>query len=180
MHKKVKDGVGYQLTAEGTRPEVLPPLSWRSPESSGYFYISDFQQGCTVHTSAPVSSKKYNKSRAIWKHENGKEKSGIEKEPAAGWSFSGGSLQSSCPGFAAVDFGYSAPSRPAGQQTRVIKFFLRSLIIILRRIVNVKNLFWLEHQRQPVDVDRVRDNVIVLACKRPLVEHRHKVQQEES
>ena len=60
--------------------------------------------------------------------------------------------------------------------TRVIKFFLRSsLIIILRRIVNVKNLFWLEHQRQPVDVDRVRDNVIVLACKRPL-----KVQQEES
>ena len=65
MHKKVKDGVGYQSTAEGTRPEVLPPLSWRSPESSGYFHISDFQHHCTVHTSEPVSSKKYNKSRAI-------------------------------------------------------------------------------------------------------------------
>ena len=128
-----------------------------------------------IFSMAAVSTKKYQNKHG--RNENTKmaKKSGIEKEPAAGWSFSGGSLQSSCPGFAAVDFGYSAPSRPAGQQTRVIKFFLRSLIIILRRIVNVKNLFWLEHQRQPVDVDRVRDNVIVLACKRPL-----KVQQEES
>ena len=134
-----------------------------------------------AHDCTCVEQKVPKKSGQKWKHENGKKKSGIEKEPAAGWSFSGGSLQSSCPGFAAVDFGYSAPSRPAGQQTRVINFFLRSsLIIILRRIVNVKNLFWVEHQRQPVDVDRVRDNVIVLACKRPLVEHRHKVQQEES
>ena len=103
-------------------------------------------------------------------------KSGIKKEPAAGWSFSGGSLQFSCRGFAAVDFGYSAPSRPAGQQGPPSSFsFARSLIIIHRRIVNVKNLFWVEHQSQPVDVERVRDNVIVLACKRAL-----KVQQEES
>ena len=129
----------------------------------------------TAHEWTCVEQKVPKQAWQKWKHENGKKNSGIEKEPAAGWSFSGGSLQSSCPGFAAVDFGYSAPSRPAGQQTRVIKFFLRSLIIILRRIVNVKNLFWVEHQRQPVDVDRVRDNVIVLACKRPL-----KVQQEES
>ena len=56
MHKKVKDGVGYQLTAEGTRPEVLPPLSWKSPESSGYFYISDFQQGCTRVHLCPAKS----------------------------------------------------------------------------------------------------------------------------
>ena len=134
MHKKVKDGVGYQSTAEGTRPEVLPPLSWRSPESSGYFHISDFQHHCTrVNLCRPKSTKT---SMAEIKTRKWQKKSTIEKEPAAGWSFSGGSLQSSCPGFAAVDFGYSAPSRPAGQQTRVIKFFLRSsLIIILRRIV---------------------------------------------
>ena len=113
MQKKVKDGVGYRLTAEGTRPEVLPPLSWKSPASSGYFHISDFQHGCTrVHLCRAKSTKKHgrNENRKMAK------KSGIEKEPAAGWSFSGGSLQSSCQGFAAVDFGYSAPSRPAGQQ----------------------------------------------------------------
>ena len=87
------------------------------------------------------------KSMAEMKTRKWPKKSGIEKEPAAGWSFSGGSLQFSCRGFAAVDFGYSAPSRPAGQQGAGQQgppssfSFARSLIIIQRRIVKVKNLF---------------------------------------
>ena len=71
MQKKVKDGVGYRLTAEGTRPEVLPPLSWRSPASSGYFHISDFQHGCTrVHLCRAKSTKKHgrNENTKMAKH----------------------------------------------------------------------------------------------------------------
>ena len=31
-----------------TTTEVLPPLSWRSPENrASYFSVSDFQDGCT-------------------------------------------------------------------------------------------------------------------------------------
>ena len=172
MHKKVKDGVGYQSTAEGTRPEVLPPLSWRSPESSGYFHISDFQHHCTRVNLCRAKSTKT--SVAEMKTRKWQRKIRDWKRTCCWlvffWRITPIFLSRFCRRGLRLLSAFSSC-----WSTRVIKFFLRSLIIILRRIVNVKNLFWVEHQRQPVDVDRVRDNVIVLACKRPL-----KVQQEES
>ena len=40
----------HRLMVAATTTEVLPPLSWRSPDSKNrvsYFSVSDFQDGCT-------------------------------------------------------------------------------------------------------------------------------------
>ena len=75
----------YRLMVAATTTEVLPPLSWRSPVSTKpRKLLFSFRFWGWLHMAAP----------------------------AAGSSSSAGSLQSSCPGFAGVDFCYSALSRP--------------------------------------------------------------------
>ena len=142
--------------------------------------LSHFWFSAWLHTSAPVSSKKYQKAWQKWKHENG-QKIRYWKRTCCWlvffWRITPIFLSRFCRrGLRLLSAFSSCWSTRCWSTRATIKFFLcSSLIIIHRWIVNVKNLFWVEHQRQPVDVERVRDNVIVLACKRAL-----KVQQEES